>query len=373
MIRLLAILLSFVLLPASLSTTLPSAAKPTVNAAGYALVEAEDLYVISSFCENERLSPASTTKIMTALVAIENTRPDEIVTVSEKAAGTEGSSAYLRKGEKLSVKDLLYCLMLQSANDAATALAEHIAGSEEAFALLMNEKAAKLGLKNTHFENPHGLDASTHRTSAYDLAALTAAALRNTVFAGIVSTKSITVGQEENARRLTNHNRLLFSLDGCIGVKTGYTIASGRCLVSACVKNGTTLICVTLGCRDDWEAHRALYAYGFQKVRRFGVSDFSLCLPLAGAKEQSVTLRAEDYSFLSSPDARFSYEICCPHFLFPPIERGEKAGELILKSDGREIVRLALKAEEEIKETEKPGFFKKLLRQLFSLFVKHDK
>lgn len=208
------------------------------------LLDATEGRILFSQNASARLPMASTTKIMTAIVAIENMPTDYVVTVAKEAVGIEGSSIYLYAGEQITCLDLLYGLMLESGNDAAAALAIAVGGTEERFIMLMNEKAKELGLKDTRFSNPHGLPAENHFTSAADLARLTDYALQNELFAEIVSTKKRTAC--EGTRYYVNHNRLLFSYEGMIGVKTGYTQASGRCLVTAASRYGRTLICVTL-------------------------------------------------------------------------------------------------------------------------------
>ncbi len=212
-------------------------------------------------------APASTTKIMTALVALEKGNLDKVVKISKKAAAVEGSSIWLAAGEKMSLENLLYGLMLSSGNDAATAIAESVSGSEKKFVDLMNKKAKELGLKNTHFDNPHGLSSDEHYTTAYELALITREALKNPVFAKIVSTKKQSIPWEGNtySRSLTNHNKLLTLYEGADGVKTGYTKASGRTLVSSATRNGVTLIAVTLNAPDDWNDHKFLLDYGFER------------------------------------------------------------------------------------------------------------
>lgn len=216
--------------------------------------------------ENTRLSMASTTKIMTALVAIENADLDKKVVVDDRAIGIEGSSIYLKAGEEITIKSLLYALMLRSANDAAEAIAYEICGSIDTFADLMNEKAKSLGLNDTNFKNPHGLDAENHYTTAHDLAIISAAALKNPIFQDITSTKKIEIESSLENRILVNHNKLLTLYDGCIGVKTGYTKKSGRSLVSAAKKGDSMLVCVTIDAPDDWNDHKKLLNYGFSKL-----------------------------------------------------------------------------------------------------------
>ncbi|HPG92288.1 MAG TPA: D-alanyl-D-alanine carboxypeptidase family protein [Clostridia bacterium] len=204
-----------------------------------------------------RLPMASTTKIMTALVAVELTDINETVKIDNKAVGVEGSSIYLRQGETLTVKDLLYGLMLRSGNDCAVALAIHIGGSVEKFAELMNAKAEFLVLQNTHFVNPHGLHDDNHYTSAYDLAIISCAAMKNPIFREIVSTKKITIGIGDSERLLINKNKLLYNYQNACGVKTGYTKRAGRCFVGA-AENGTELVCVVLNCGPMFEETKNL-------------------------------------------------------------------------------------------------------------------
>lgn len=207
---------------------------------------------------------ASTTKLMTALVAVESGHAgNEMVTIVPEWTGAEGSSLYLRPGEQVELETLLYGMLLRSGNDAALAVAGHCAGSVDAFVAAMNEKAAQLGMKDSHFENPNGLDGESHVSSAYDMALLARACLEREEIARIAATKSITLG----TRTFTNHNKLLWQYEGCIGLKTGYTKKAGRTLVSAARRDGMTLICVTLNAPNDWADHAALFDYGFSQYR----------------------------------------------------------------------------------------------------------
>lgn len=221
------------------------------------------------FCknENEKLPMASTTKVVTAITVIENCNNlDEIIIVNKNAIGVEGTSIYLRENEQISVKNLLYGLMLRSGNDSATALAYHVGGSVEGFAKMMNELAKKVGANNSSFANPHGLDNSNHYTTAHDLALIAGYALNNPTFKQIVSTKThiIPATNVSDKRYLTNKNRLLSSLDGCCGVKTGFTSKAGRCLVSACERENRTTICVVLNCGPMFEESADLIEQSFQ-------------------------------------------------------------------------------------------------------------
>ncbi len=332
-------------------------------------MEAQDRKILCKGGEHARLSPASTTKIMTCLVVLEHCPMNEEVSVAREAVGVEGSSAYLRVGEHLTVEELLYCLMLRSANDAAAALALHVAGSIENFAQMMNEKAESLGLSDTHFQNPHGLTAPGHYTTASDLATLTCHALENENFTKIVSTKSIVIGEGENRRTLTNHNRLLFSLRGCIGVKTGYTIDAGRCLVSACTRDGTTLVCVTLSCSGDWEAHTALYEYGFKKIKRYTLEEKEFTLPFSES-DIPLTVGHDSYTLLASPEDTVEFSEVCPHFICAPIEAGEKIGYISVRINGEEIDRIDVFSKEERADSVKQGFFRKIIGFILRFFKK---
>ena len=240
------------------------------------LMEAQTETVIFQKDADVRRPMASTTKIMTALVALDKMPTDTVIEVSPLAVGVEGSSVYLFAGEKLTLEELLYAMLLESANDAAAAIAIAIGGSVDGFAALMNQKATDMGLVDTHFTNPHGLDHPDHYTTARELALIAAEALKVPALRDIVSTrqKTISHGQTNGVRLLINHNKLLRSYDGCIGVKTGFTKKSGRCLVSAAERDGITLIAVTLHAPNDWKDHEVLLDHGFSSYE-----SVTLCEP----------------------------------------------------------------------------------------------
>lgn len=248
----------------------------------YALTSAKSMCVMEK-CSKKVLyekdmatmrANASTTKIVTAITVLQNCNDlDKVITVNDKSIGVEGTSIYLRKGEQISIRDLLYGLMLRSGNDSAVALAYEVGGTEENFVNMMNELCKTVGTKNTHFSNPHGLDDINHYTTAYDLALVTAYALNNPIFAEIVSTRHHTIEKTNTSdkRYLSNKNRLLNSLDGCIGVKTGFTSKAGRCLVSAIKRNGVVLVCVVLNCGPMFEEsvellNKAFNEYDFSPI-----------------------------------------------------------------------------------------------------------
>jgi D-alanyl-D-alanine carboxypeptidase len=238
---------------------------PDLSAQSAILMDMESGRVLYEKNADEERLIASITKIMTALVALESTpNLDEVVTIQREYTLTEGSSMYLKVGEEVTIRDLLYGLLLSSGNDAALAIAGVCAGDTETFVDWMNQRAESLGMTHTHFANPNGLNDDAHYSTARDMATLTREALQNPTFAEIVSTKSITLGE----RSLTNHNKMLWQYEGAIGVKTGYTQMAGRTLVSAAARDGQTLIVVTLNDPDDWADHAALLDWGFEQYPR---------------------------------------------------------------------------------------------------------
>lgn len=225
---------------------------------GECVVEVSSRRFLSELGADKRLPMASTTKIMTALVVLGEDNIDEVVTVPKKAEGTEGSSVYLKAGEEITVRELLYGLMLRSGNDCAVTLALHHSGSVENFARAMNEKAASLGAENSHFTNPHGLPDEDHYTTARDLALITAAAMENETFREIVSTKFY------EPRSWKNKNKMLWNFEGAIGVKTGFTVRAGRCLVSAAERDGMTVVSVVLNSPQMFERSEELLQNAFE-------------------------------------------------------------------------------------------------------------
>ncbi len=275
---------------------------------------------------DERGLIASTTKIMTALIVCEQCNVLDRMRIPKEAVGIEGSSMYLQEGEVLTIQDLLYGLMLHSGNDAAVALAIYCGGTVEGFAALMNDKAHRLGLRNTHFENPNGLDGPGHYSTAKDLAILTAYAMKNPIFAQTVSTKTITIGK----RVLKNHNKLLWSLEGVEGVKTGFTKAAGRILVSSAQRQGRRLIAVTMNAPNDWADHKELMNIGFSSFHIEKIISKGDCLgtvEIAGGGNQVVNLIAAEDFIYSVEENETPYVICNqPDFRYAPVVKGQSAG-----------------------------------------------
>ncbi len=317
---------------------------PSLSAKSAILIDAFDGRVLYELNARVRMPMASTTKIMTALVALEHGKLDDTVEIASDATGVEGSSVYLRVGERWTLRELLYALMLASANDAATAIAIHIGGSVENFACLMNERAIELGLRDTHFQNPHGLDAEGHYTSAYDLALLTAEALKNRDFLAVVSTPSYTVSGNgaDGARYLTNHNRMLRTYSGAIGVKTGYTKKSGRCLVTAAERGGLRLVAVTLSAPDDWNDHKKLLDFGFEYYRayKFGnAGDVFYEVPLVSGDDYSVfgVLKADVIGTVLRYGGQITYVVEAPRFLWRLPKDGDVIGRVVFLRNGEYV------------------------------------
>ena len=296
--------------------------------------------VLFSKRQDEKLPMASITKVMTALVVIENVRDlQKTVKVSPLAVGIEGSSVYLKTGDAVTVLDLLYALMLSSANDAAVALAVDTAGSVEAFVSLMNRKATTLGMSSTAFVNPHGLRAEGHYTTAREYGRLMANAIKNSVFKDISGTLRKNIYVNGVVRSLYNHNRLLYSCDGVFCGKTGYTVSSGRTLVTVAERNGATLICVTLNAPDDWNDHKKLYDIGFSRVSvtDFKTEDLSFKLPIVGSDigYENVTVSSERNIrvVLIGDKTEFELKYCYPIFAYAPISKGERIGYIKIVVD----------------------------------------
>lgn len=352
-----------------------------VNARAAVLLEAGSGDMIFGQNENARLPMASTTKIMTALVALEALPLDTSVKITAASVGVEGSSVYLAEGEVLTLEQLLYALLLESANDAASAIAVAVSGSVEGFAERMNRKAAELGLTDTHFVNPHGLDDDEHYTTAYELAVITRAALENETFRTICATerKTIPLHGTEGVRLLLNHNKLLDSYEGCIGVKTGFTKKTGRCLVSAAERDGVTLIAVTLGAPDDWRDHTAMLDYGFglyETVPLCEAGSFSAPLWMISGSQEYVMV--ENTDALAVTLRRDHGPIRCavelPRFEFASVQAGQAMGQLRffeVARDGtkRELGTVPLKASYGVEAVTYP---QSLWERLLALFSKKN-
>ena len=351
----------FLTLCTFLSVSLPFSATET-SAKAAVVIEAASGTALYEKNADTPLPEASTTKIMTALLVLEQADKDRRIRISAKAATVEGSQLGLAAGDELTVRDLLYILMLKSGNDAAVALAECVSGSEEKFVEQMNEKATELGLKNTHFENPHGLPAEGHYTTARDLAELTAVALENSAFRKIVSSRTIRL--EYKNLVLTNSNKLLSVCDGVFGVKTGFTKAAGRCLVTAAERRGVTLICVTLNDGNDWQDHETLYRSCFERVSRQTITpqgEYRCKLPVLGGDGNAVLTNALPLTCITIDGIPIRYEIrhTAIPMIFAPVPSGITAGTVTVRSErGRTVEFSPLNVSEEVgQKKEERTFF----------------
>ena len=352
-----------------------------ISAKSAVLIDANTGRVLMEKNSGARLGMASTTKIMTAAVAIEKGNLDDIVTVSSKSAGIEGSSIYLKAGEKISLRDLLYGLMLNSGNDAGAAIAEHISGDTKSFADLMTSKAKDLGLLNTSFTNPHGLDDENHYTTAYDLAQITRYALEMPAFAEIVSTKVKTIysttNEGENVRTLSNHNKLLSQYKGADGVKTGFTKKCGRCLVSSATKDCLKLIAVTLSAPDDWNDHKQMMdsCFSLYKLKvPVKANGYARAVPLMGAETDKVFLHSlSDIMFAAKKDDKIKVVCNTPSFLTAPVYQGQSHGTVSVFLNGEEIKTVELVVSEDIlaiaKRKIRNSYFY-IIKELFNLFTR---
>lgn len=342
-----------------------------ITARSAVLIDASSGRVLYEHNAYQRLPMASTTKIMTGLLACQSGKLNQTVKTSPFASGTEGSSLWLKIGEKQTLENLTYGLMLKSGNDAAVSIAEYLGGNVDAFALLMNERAREIGARNTNFKNPHGLDEEGHYTTAYDLALISREAMKNNKFRQIVSTKtySIPMEGEEWGRALKNHNKLLWRYDGCNGVKTGFTKKCGRCLVSSAKIGNQELICVTLNAPDDWNDHTYLLDYGFENFRTKTIAkkgEKASCFTYDKENNREVQLLYGDsYKIAVSKSDVIKTEIEYTG-VSAPAKKGTVAGYMNVYCNGEKIDTIKLEIAEEIK---KLTIFEKIINSVRKLIA----
>lgn len=346
----------------------PATNSIALSAKSSALVEAGTGRLIKGQNCSVRMPMASTTKIMTGLLACESGKLDTSFTVPEAALKVDGSSAGLVAGETLTLREITYALLLESGNDAANVVAFLLGGSLQGFAELMNKRAAELSLTNTHFDNPSGLDGKTHYTTALDLARLGAVAMKNEDFKEIASTyvKRIPYNGIKDGRCLRNHNALLKTYDGTIGIKTGYTKKSGRCLVTCAERGGVRLVVATLNGWDDWGDHIALMDTGFKclALRELEVPNEALSIKVvdgvSGTASCAVSPGAAA-ALTSEELRRVTSKRELEESINAPVEKGQKVGEVIFSLDGAELARADIVTAEEIAIAPRKDFFDKLL------------
>lgn len=325
------------------------AAGPEVSAQSAVVLTADTGTVLFEKDGHTPRPVASTTKIMTALLALEAAQEqgDPLVDITQEMVAVEGSSMGLQAGDSISLTGLAAGMLLASGNDAANAAALYLDGSLESFAARMNQRAAALGMEDTHFVTPSGLDGEDaqglgHLSTAYDMALLARAALEDQAFRQLCSSPSLAVEFAEPVKRVTytNHNKLLTQYQGCVGVKTGFTKEAGRCLVSAAERDGALLIAVTLNAPNDWEDHTALLDYGFSQVEPYQLAggDVRLTVPVVGSPVEVVSLRGSNGGEVTLPlgqGAQVKRVVRVPKFLYAPVEAGEQVGEICWYLEGQ--------------------------------------
>ncbi len=307
---------------------------PEVSAEAAVVAELETGRILYEKNPDKPMKAASTVKILTGLLALENLDPAREVIIRPEWTGQEGSSMYLRPGQVCTVSELLYGLLLVSGNDAAQALACTVAGSEEAFVALMNRRAAELGMEGSVFADASGLQAEGHRVTARDMAVLACAAMKNPDFRAIVSMRTA----EAAGQTLRNHNKLLERYEGAVGVKTGYTRAAGRTLVSCAERDGLTLVCVTLNAPSDWEDHAALLDWGFAHYAHTEPGEQSWTVDVVSGLSGTVEAIPGEGELPLLPKEGWHWEVRLPGFVYAPGAAGETAGRLLCRSENGEVL-----------------------------------
>ncbi|HHU63229.1 MAG TPA: D-alanyl-D-alanine carboxypeptidase [Clostridiales bacterium] len=349
------------------------AQQPQISAQAAIVMEAGTNRVLYEKNIHKRLANASTTKILTAIIAIEHGKLSDMVRSSANAAKVGGSSIWLTEGEILSMEELLYGLMLNSGNDAAVAIAEHISGSVEGFAALMNKKAREIGAINSNFVNPHGLPDDNHYTTAYDLALIASYAMKNPIFRKIVSTEKrrISWPGHEWDRILINKNKLLSQYQGANGIKTGYTKKAGRCLVAAAQRNNMQLISVVLNCQPMFEESIVLLDHAFDRFKPQPIIKKDRVLKqvkIEKGEEKNVQLVADKDIILPLAPGEINHVrvfIDYPKYILAPVHRGKQYGTIKVKLHNKDIASCALVAQRDIREKS----FTKSIRSLLNQWV----
>lgn len=345
-----------------------AAAPENISAVSAIVIEAQTGTALYEKNPDERRAMASTTKIMTALLTIEAGDLDREFTVDPLAIMVEGTTMGLREGDRVSRRDLLYGILLPSGNDAANAAAVSVSGSISAFVKLMNSRAQELGLSDTHFVTPSGLDAEGHYTTARDLARLTAFAMKDETFRSIVCCRSAQVefGDPPYMRTLYNSNKMLSRYEGAVGVKTGFTDNARRCLVSAAERDGVLLIAVTLNAGDDWNDHTKMLDYGFTRVKAYPLElSCGFRVAVAGTGK-SVGVYAEKQTLALTPEqrTRLTRRVLLPGFVYGSVRKGDRLGEIQFLLDGREVVTCPLYADGDVDEPqEELSLFQRIMER----------
>lgn len=365
--------------------------EPDVNSRACVVIDRKTNCVLFGKNENTKKKMASTTKIMTATIIIEKCNLSDTIEISKKAAGTGGSRLGLKTGDKITVLDLLYGLMLRSGNDAAVALAEYAGRDINGFAELMNAKALELGLTNTHFETPHGLDSNEHYTTAYELALLSNYALNNPTFAKIVGTKNYTITINGSPKALSNTNELLGNMEGVYGIKTGFTNGANRCLVTACKRNNMDIICVVLGA--DTKKFRTIdsiklinYVFNnfvvydlesfvnknFEDWKKDNLNTFVINKGLS----QEVSLNIENLNISKVPIRKdlinsFEMKVECQKYFKAPVKGNSSIGNIVISNSGKEIAKCNISIMNDIDKKNSSYYFIYLLKNISSIIQRN--
>ncbi len=325
-----------------------------ISAKSAVVICADTYEVVYSKNMNEQLSMASTTKIMTAILALEQGAVDELQTVTDEMIAVEGSSIGLLDGDEISLKTLVKGMLLESGNDAANAVAHIIGGDISAFVAIMNNKAKEIGMYSTSFETPSGLDGENHYSTAFDMAVLGAYAIKNPEFRSICQDESDVVyyGNPPYRRVFKNHNKLLDLYDGAFGIKTGFTKKSGRCLVSAVCKDGKTLVAVTLNAPDDWNDHIKMYDYAFERVNSFQLTE-DLCdikLKIVGGTKDTINIEPLSVLEYTTMADKFEFidKIYIKQFEYAPVYKGDVVGKIEFYYDNLKIGEVPICAAETV-------------------------
>lgn len=351
-----------------------------ISAQSAVVIEQTTGKILYSKNENAKRPIASTTKIMTTLLTLESGNLDEQFTVNSDAIKVEGSSMGLKEGDIVTKRALCYGMLLPSGNDAANASAVKLAGSFEKFSLMMNNRAKEIGMANTNFVTPSGLDAKNHFSTAYDMALLTREAMKNPEFCKICcqSSAKVCFGNPPYDRWLKNSNKLLNNYKGCIGVKTGFTDDAGRCLVSSAEKNGVRLICITLKAPDDWNDHKKMLDYGFSllKKERLIAPEIQSEICLAGGFDDTVKIKVgelPEIPFVQGDSQKVTSKVLLPQFVYAPVKSGDIVGNIKYFFDGREIAEVTIIAIENIEANiieKKPSLFQNAKEKIKGFFGK---
>lgn len=363
----------FTLLFFSFTVYCSAISEPSLSAQSAIIIDGETNEVIYAKNAHSVRSMASTTKIMTTLIAVESGKLDELIEIDNPPL-IEGTAIGFSSGNKVTLETLCYGMLLESGNDAALLTAEFLSGNEEEFSKSMNAKARQIGMYHTNFVTASGLDDEMHYTTAYDMALLGAYAVKNEKFSEICSstTYKATFQTPDQTRTFYNHNRLLNSCEGVFGIKTGFTKKSGRCLVTACRRNGKTLVAVTLSAPDDWNDHKKMYSYGYSLYREVNPEiRLKNILPVCGAERDEVKISCDIKPFSVSCNSKITYRILLPENIYAPIKKNDVVGKIEFFSDDNLIFSFPILADENVHiypdaKIYKPGFF-----EIFTDYIKN--